>query len=279
MSRVRRQRSRSFPSSAPAPIVNIAERRSQREALQPNRKTGVFIAVPSEGGDHNFSLSMLFGRAMISSVTPECPFHFTIHSEVGKRAIDYARNEIVKRFLNESDADWLVMIDNDQVVPDNFWQLCTVRDADAVGALTYVWVANGPPEAMLRVNNYGVDAKNQCYNLQIPDRSVTQPYRVPILGTGCVAIRRRVFAPRPNGLGDSPFYFTHLPTRKVMGGEDVNFSVDCQRAGFVLAVHPGVWCDHMKTLPLGQLETWYQARKAMELAGKQTTDEMRISIG
>ncbi len=279
MAKSRRQRTRSFPASAPPPVVNIAQRRAIRDALQPDRKVGVFLAVPTEDGKNNFSISMAYGRAMASSALPECPFHFTIHEEVAKRPVDYSRNAIVETFLRDSDCDWLVMIDADQVVPENFWQLCTVRDADVVGGLTWVWVGNGDPACMLRVNNYGVDDQNRCYNLPPPEDSVKQPYRVPVVGTGCIAIRRRVFAPRPHGVGDAPFYFTFLDNRKVRGGEDVNFSVECNRAGFVLAVHPGVWFDHMKEIPLGQIETYYRARRAIEIAGQQPTALQRLSIG
>lgn len=279
MANIRRQRTRSFSPVAPSPIVNIAERRSKRDALQANRKTGVFIAVPTMGGNVNYTIAMMFGRAMASSALQECPFNFTVHMEVGKRGIDYARNCIVQAFLNDSDADWLYMIDDDQCVPDNFWQVCAVKDADVAGAITPVWVANMDPEVMLRVNNYGVDAEHRCYNLPMPDDTVKQPYRVPIVGTGAIAIRRRVFAPKPAGVGVAPFYFTHMPDRKVQGGEDVNFSVDCNRAGFTLAVHPGVRFDHMKALPLGQIAQYYDARHRMEVAGKQTSDLQRLSIG
>lgn len=277
--RIRRQRPRAFPTGAPAPIVNIAEARSKRNALQPGRKTGVFLAVPTLTGRINFSIAMLFARAMASSRLLECPFEFTVHIEAGKRGIDYARNCIVRTFLSESNADWLYMIDDDQIVPDNFWELCMVNDADVVSGLTPVWVCNMDPEAMLRVNAYGVDAQHRCYNLPIPPADARQPYRVPIVGTGAIAIRRRVFAPRPAGVGDAPFYFTHEPSRKVQAGEDVNFSVECNRAGFVLAAHPGVRYDHTKELSLGQIATYYNARHAMELAGRSLTDEQRVSIG
>src|SRR3990172_7741882 len=160
------------------------------------------------------------------------------------------------------------MIDDDHVVRENFWQLCLVKDAHVVSALTPVWVGNMDPECMLRVNNYGVDSESRCYNLPIPDDSVKLPYRVPIVGTGCIAIRRRVFAPKPHGVGDTPFYFTHQDDRKVRGGEDINFSVECNRAGFVLAVHPQVRFGHVKALDLWQVEQYYQARKAMELEGR-----------
>ncbi len=215
---------------------------------------------------------------MVSSTTAECPWHFIIHVEAGKRGVDYARNCIIKAFM-QSDADWLVMIDDDEVVPDNFWQLCTVTDADIISGVTPVWVGNMDPETMLRVNHYGLDDKGQCYNLMPPPKDVTTPYRVPIVGTGCIAIRRRVFAPLPAGLGVDPFYFTFMPDRKIQAGEDINFSVNANKAGFVLAVHPQVRFDHVKEVPLGQVERYYDARKAMEDSGKATTDEQRLSIG
>ena len=268
-----------FPSSQPGPVVNIAEYRTRRDALQPGRKPGIFLAIPTVSGRVNFSAAMTFGKAMASSHLEECPFRFTIHVEVQKRPVDYARNCIVKQFLHNSDDDWLVMADEDQLIPDNWWNLCTVRDADVVGGLTPVWVGNKDPEAMLRVNNYGVDEQNRCYNLPVPENTGGQPYRVPIVGTGLIAIRRRVFAPKPAGVGDTPFYFTFEDDRRIRGGEDVNFSVECNRAGFVLAVHPGVWSDHMKELPLMQVERYYKARSEMEKAGRQLTQAQRISIG
>ena len=216
---------------------------------------------------------------MSSNHLQECPFRFGVHVEPGKRPADYARNCIVKTFIEETDCDWLMMIDDDQVVPDNFWQLCTVTDADVVSGVAPVWVGNMDPETMLRVNHYGVDSQARCYNLLSPPPEVKAPYRVPIVGTGCIAIRRRVFAPKPHGVGLSPFYFTHDENRKVRGGEDINFSVECNRAGFTLAVHPQVMFDHLKEIPLNQIEQYYAARKAMEMAGRQPTEAQRLSLG
>src|SRR5262245_48093500 len=133
--RIRRQRPRAISSTAPAPIVNIAEYRSRRDPLTSGRKTGVLVAIPSVSGKVNFTIAMMFARASASSQLPECPFNFTLHMEIGKRGIDYARNCIVRTFLNETDAEWLLMIDDDQMVPENFWQLCTIRDADVVSGL------------------------------------------------------------------------------------------------------------------------------------------------
>lgn len=279
LARKRKQGSRSFSGTAPAPIVNIAEKRSKREALQVGRKPSIFFAVLSLSGKVQYSIAMAFARAMASSMLPECPWHFTTHIEPGKRGADYARNCIVRKFIEETDCDWLIMVDEDEVVPEDFWKLCTIKDADVVSGVTPVWVGNMDPETMFRVNNYGVDEQGRCYNLPTPDDNAKHPYRVPIVGTGCVAIRRRVFAPKPHGLGVNPFYFTFTEDRKVQAGEDINFGVDANRAGFVLSVHPQVRFDHMKEIPLFQVEKYYQARKRMEAAGKQSTDEQRLSIG
>jgi hypothetical protein len=273
----RKQRKAAFGGSAPAPIVNIADRRSRRQALQPDRKPSIFVAALTLDGDLHFSIAIAFAKAMASNGIAECPFRFTIHVEAGKRGADYARNSIVKAFL-ESDCDWLMMIDQDEVVPDDFWKLCCVTDADVVSGVTPVWVNNMDPEAMLRVNNYGVDNQGQCYNLPLQSH-LKQPYRVPIVGTGCIAIRRRVFAPKPSGLGSDPFYFTFMEDRKVKAGEDINFGVECNRNGFVVCVHPLVMFDHVKALSLWQVEAYYLARKKMEDEGRSTTDEQRLSIG
>lgn len=279
MARLRARKTTDFPMSAPPPVVNIATRRALRDHLHPGRKPTIFIAVPTLSGRVNFSIAMLFARAMASSNIPECPFHFTVHMEAGKRGIDYARNCIVRTFMRDTDADWLMMIDDDQVVPEDFWKLCTVRDADVVSAVTPVWVCSMDPETMLRVNNYGVDAQQRCYNLPMPPDDATQPYRVPILGTGCIAIRRRVFAPKPAGIGETPFHFTYMDDGKVRAGEDINFSVACNLAGFTLAVHPAVRFDHTKELALWQIEEYYRARHKMESEGRTTTDAQRVSIG
>jgi hypothetical protein len=269
----------SFPTTVPDPVVNIAQRRSKRDALEPNRKPSVFIAVPTLDGYFHYSIGMAFGRAMASTMMNECPFRFKIHTEPGKRGIDYARNSIVRTFMNDTDDDWLMMIDRDQAVPENFWMLCTIRDADIVSGLTPVWVGNMDPEAMLRVNNYGVDSKGRCFNLPIPDETIQQPYRVPVAGTGCIAIRRRVFAPPPHGLGLNPFYFTREEDQKIKAGEDINFSVNANKAGFIVSVHPQVWFDHIKEMPLRQVDAYANALIKMEREGRQVTDEQRISIG
>ncbi len=88
MAKRRNQKKGGFTTSPPEPVVNIAQARSVRTALQPKRKPGVFIAVPTVSQKVNYSLAMTFGRSMASSMLPECPFNFSIHIENGKKCID-----------------------------------------------------------------------------------------------------------------------------------------------------------------------------------------------
>ena len=264
--RHRKQRHRSALRAAPTPAF-------QRPA---SGKIPVLLAVPTGDGNINYSIGMALAAAVQASYQPEFPIAFNLHVEAGVRGIEYARNKIVNLFMDQTTCEWLYMIDADQVVPANFWQLCLVENADVVSGLTHTWMAGGPPQAMLRVNQYNVDADNQCYNIQPPPEALAEnrPYFVPIVGTGCIAIRRRVF----EKLGRNRFYFTRYEDGRIRGGEDINFSVDCQRAGFKIAVHPGVRFGHVKPIDVGQIATFYEARHGFDNQGGELTPADTLSI-
>ena len=241
------------------------------------QKIPVMVAVPSVDGNVNFSIAGMFAWAMRASADPAFPFSFGCHVEPGVRPIEYARNRITKKFMAETAAEWLLMIDADQVVPQNFWEILAVANADIVSGLTYTWMGAGEPQTMLRVNQYGVDGSNQCFNLTPPDGAIATkaPYFVPVIGTGCIAIRRKVF----EKMGDEPWYFTRLSNGKTRGGEDINFSVEASRHGFTIAVHPGVVFGHVKPIDITQIASFYQARHDFDCQGFEATPAQMLSIG
>ena len=247
----------------------------------PTRKPTVLLAVPTLDGDVNWTIAHMFAGAMLANFRTDFPVQFGTHFQAGTNPVEFARNTIVEEFLDKTSFDWLMMIDADQVVPQNFWHLTGVRDAQIVSGLTYTWVGNAFEAGRLRVNQYGIDDKSRCFNLPVPDDVVTngQPYFVPVVGTGCIAIRREVFRPKEEGgLGRNPFYFTRHPNGKTIGGEDINFSVDAQRAGFKIAVHPGVRFGHVKKMDIAQVDEFYRARKIFDAAGVQFTTEQLLSV-
>ena len=81
-------------------------------------------------------------------------------------------------------------------------------------------------------------------------------------------------------LGDRPFKFTYTDEGRVIAGEDVNFSVSAQRAGFRIAVHPGVRFGHMKELDLSQIEDYERASHEFRNSGKphQISDMLSIAV-
>ena len=245
-------------------------------ATKVDGKISVMLAFPTVDGNVNHSIAMAIGWAVQASYQPDFPFAFTIHVEPGVRGIEYARNRIVNRFMDDTTCEWLYMIDQDQVVPGNFWQLCLVDNADIISGLTNTWMGAGSPYAMLRVNQYSLDKDNQCFNIAPPPEAMATgaPYFAPIVGTGCIAIRRKVF----EKLGRNRFYFTRYEDGRIRGGEDINFCVDAQRAGFRVAAHAGVKFGHVKSIDIGQIATFYEARHAFDNQGGVLTPADTLSI-
>ena len=251
-----------LPDAGPPPVFNpTAENRLR-----------IFFGVPTVSGKVNWSIAHQMGKMMAYSRDPSSPIEFATSFIVGQRPVEYARNNLVKQFLTQTDAHWLMMVDDDQVMPENFWELVRVP-VDVVSGTTNVWVGNGYLPGRLRVNQYGLNEKAQCFNLTPPDEP-PGPYLVPIVGTGCVAIRRRVF----EKLGDHPFRFTYDEYGKMIAGEDVNFCMDTLKAGFKIAVHPTVKFGHVKEIDLAQIGEFEKASREFHAAGREHLPNDMLSV-
>lgn len=269
-----------------AQIKRKADRKAQKHvsnvAEQVKEKMRVLISVPSVTGNVHASIAQLWHKTGLNNLDSRCPFYFMTQIVTGQRPIEYARNQISEFFMHETDAQWLVMIDEDQVVPDNWWELMTVGDADIVVGTTYCWVGNGYKEGRLRINQYGLKVSNQgtpqekaeCFNISPPDTN-GKPYRIDIAGTGCIAIRRKVFYK----LGCAPWKFTRYWNGRFRGAEDINFCVEARKAGFVIAAHPGVVFGHIKQMDLVQVSEYVAARLAMEKEGRTHKVDDMLSLG
>ena len=279
---------RARKKAAKAPVVPIGTHGGgPRSTLRRNHsntfKPGIMYTALTVDGNVNWSIAQSMAWAQGVNGKEGFPFEFGTKLQVGTRPVEYARNLLTEDFYNKApeNFEWLLMVDQDQVVPQDFWRLCLVGDADVVSGLTYTWMGRNDPACHLRVNQYGLNEKSQCYNLDVPPDVISKgtPYRIPIAGTGCIAIRRRVFAPPPHGLGVSPWRFTYEERGKTKAGEDINFSVDASQAGFVFTVMPSVKFGHVKELDIAQVKTWYDARHAADNAGIAQTPDKMVSIG
>ena len=255
---------------------------------KPEEKVKVLVAILSLDGNVHWTIAHQFGRMIGNSVNPTCPFQFITHVRAGTRPVEYTRNQITDLFMHETDAQILYMIDNDQVMPDNWWELLGVGGADIVSATTYCWVGTDYVPGRLRVNQYAIDEKAECFNIA-PPATKGQPYQVNIVGTGCIAIRRYVFeklgCARENCKEHKkvderpPWYFTEHWDGRHRGSEDINFCVNAHKAGFKIAVHPGVVFGHVKPIDLAQVDQTMRGVLKMKEDGKQHSIEDMKSLG
>ena len=239
-----------------------------------NGKIGVLLAVPTFDGYVRWSIAHQFGASGLFNSDPSCPFLFQTLVQVGTTPVEYSRNLIVDHFMDKTECTWLYMWDSDQEVPDNWPALLMLRDsARVLSATTFCWVGNQYAAGRLRLNQYSLDEKGQCFN--IAPASKDRPYFVPVVGTGCIAIHREVF----DKIGRNPFEMTRYPSQRVKAGEDINFSIKAQRAGFQILVHPGVIFDHVKEVPLKQIGETISAVIHAKENNLQPTQEQMLSIG
>jgi hypothetical protein len=153
----------------------------------------------------------------------------------------YARNQLVE-WMFELDAEWLLMIDDDQTfAPDSLAQLLS-HEKDIVAAL-----------CLRRSEPYGPfcfseehEGIYRALDLREHDAVLT---RVAAVGTGMMLIRRNVFETIKKP------WFTITPN----SGEDMLFCKEARRAGFEIYCDLGCPIGHLTTtavLPVKTASGW-----------------------
>jgi hypothetical protein len=154
---------------------------------------------------------------------------------------DDARNQIVKNFLMHSQHpdDTLVMLDNDHDHPENVVTELARRPEGVVAALAF---RRSPPHDPL-------------WFVRQDDGTLRQPaeweeglvYECDAVGTGAIAIKRRVFdALRDHGYRWPWFRYEYPDDRDgLMPSEDMYFCRICEESGIKVHVHTGVEIPHL----------------------------------
>lgn len=180
---------------------------------------------------------------------------------VGLMPVAYARNRAVIDAL-ESGADWLLMVDNDQVLPDNLALL--FEEANVTSHVNIIsiatWMMRRGPSPTLMVNNMpiqGVESgrriESGVWNMWQEKwaRLITAPANgfeeLQSGGAGVLLIRRKVL----ETLKAPWFHMVLDPTTgEGQGGEDDYFCERAAKAGFKIHAHRGFTCGHLKTVDL-----------------------------
>jgi len=140
------------------------------------------------------------------------------------------RNIIVKRFL-ESGMDYLLMIDNDNVPPENILDLADY-EKDIVSGLCFAFMKNMIIPLCLKMN------QEKTYDLMdIEEKSGL--VECDGVGSGVMMIKREVLEKLP-----FPFRNEYDPEGIKTKGLDVNFCRRAKEIGFKVWCHLDMKCSH-----------------------------------
>jgi hypothetical protein len=156
-----------------------------------------------------------------------------------------ARNEIVAKFLDEHDADWLWFIDTDMVF-----------DPDILDRL--VEAAHPVERPILGALCFSIqDGFRACPTLYVirEDGKAGRVYDYPantrmrvFTGTGCLLIHRTALGKMRDRAFDPAYpWFQETRTQDLPIGEDITFCIRAEAIGIPVHVDTSIRCGHEKT--------------------------------
>lgn len=203
----------------------------------------VYVAVPTRGTMSPRVADAITKAAKGLRTTPVW--------QVGHLSVGANREAIVHAFM-ETEADALVMIDDDVLPPADLTPLTyDLYDYDIVAAAYPIFQPRNwplPVTAAFYINSEGQYG---------PTQHTTGTRQVDAVGTGCIAIRREVFDQLPV----PAFYETTFNGQVV--SDDINFCREATDASLRIAVNLDVRCDHITTVSLGAI--WQGAHQLTQV--------------
>lgn len=163
-----------------------------------------------------------------------------------------SRNVLVKNFLEQTNAKWLLMIDSDQRLPIHVWDILTQNAHDkerpVVSGLVFAAFFNEDdtlrpvPTIYRMVDGRGLVA--------IDNYPIDQLIEVDAVGTGCLLIHRDVLlelqSKATENQGPNWAWFVDGAIAGTWFGEDLLFSKRLQSLNIPIHAHTGAICAHHK---------------------------------
>lgn len=223
------------------------------------------------GWVHPAEVSAHFANSLLSTVVADMAGPGLIEGtidEFSSANISGARNKIVRRFLEEHEADWLLFVDADMAwKPDAIGRLLKDADPETVPIIGGLCHGSAKDELFSTIFIFrdGPDGQRQMTRLlEYPDNALVQCH-----GTGAafVMIHRSVLqavAAAEFSLAFPWFQETALGAEPV--SEDLTFCLRAGELGFPIYVHTGVEILHHKSTLLSR----QKLRDQRALAALQT---------
>lgn len=210
---------------------------------------------------HPNMVSHSFHHSMMRITKHECSEYELMPHIIAARgtamALPEARNEIMRRFLDETDATHLWTIDTDMGFPSNTIAKLLAADHLVIGALCY-GQAEVQPDDMggyltapypvaydLSKDHEGRLLFTMKEDLDVDSKS---PQHVAATGTGCLLIHRNAGELVRQSFGETWFdqvaYENTMPVMRI--SEDLSFCYRLASVGVPVYVHTGVRTSHLK---------------------------------
>lgn len=230
----------------------------QADELQPKEENviRVLIGLPHEGmtGSEAYTnrlanfryLGQLEERGKCMKSSPRFEF---LQYTCGRMHVFYAREEMAKQAI-AADCDYLYMIDDDMICPDDMFERLYEADKDIVAPLAFT--RNFPHKPVIYSCIEGWDAvtqKDYFSNYAVMNYPKDQLREVDAVGFGAVLIKTSVL----KGVA-MPRFMSTCGT-----GEDILFCYKAKKAGFTTWVDTRVKLGHISH-PLIITEAYVQAQ-------------------
>ena len=202
----------------------------------------VLVGIPLKGHtppqsyhDRMLMWKCMGGREAVDFYEKKSPRYVFSLGAIGEILVPYARERLGDAALG-SGAEYLFMIDDDMLAPDDLFFKLAAHDKDIVAALAFTRNPDHKPVIYQEISGY--DPVSNC-SFSLPKFVLNYPRNVLVqcdaVGFGAVLIKTEVLKKVPK-----PWFFGMEST-----GEDVSFCYKARKAGFE------VWMD--TSIKLGHL--------------------------
>lgn len=187
-----------------------------------------------------------------------------------------ARNDIVRAFLEKSNAGWLLMVDSDMnFAAEDFYKLYEAADKDErpiIGGLYFSGDVKNCAPVMYRLVPTTEEQTNPVEPIEEWPRG--QIIKVHATGCGFLLMHRDALVKIGAPYYESPYpWFMEGTIYKGLAfGEDWAFCMRAIEAGYPIHVHTGVSLGHIKPTELD--EEWFHAFKKWKDATQKETKKI-----
>ncbi|MEK6884910.1 MAG: hypothetical protein AABY22_35090 [Nanoarchaeota archaeon] len=201
-------------------------------------RIAVYLGILNQG-EISVELSSWVNKVMLNSPYPM----FVNYS--AEKPISYNRNTIVKKFLEQKEYDYLMMIDSDIVPPDNYLNLIDFQK-DIISGLCFAFTKRNIFPLICKYSKSKVEGNKYRPYDSIHPKKWTGLVECDAVGTGAMIISRKVIEAIPYPFRNE---YDKKDGEKLIG-LDLNFCHRAKKLGFKVFCHTDYMCSHFTRMDL-----------------------------